>query len=400
MSLPTPHSIRIIAVLLLAVSHLASAPQTTQPASNSQDKTKPANDVVSLSRTLLRDIDQHGLTFQGLVVYDWSKPLVADKDSGHGFGRYSFDLSMPVDGSNLFGLKGSAGLVRLKHHVNHFGETYDGAAQLYSNIDAPSRTILYELWLEQKIFSDKLRLKGGKIDANTEFAAVPSAADFLNSSMGFSPTILAFPTYPEPKLGLSAFWQASKKYGLGMGAFQTASGPTLSIVEPGRAWNFGETEHPGRLALGYWRLDGKVARFDGDESSGAQGFYSVMEQSVWRQTLPQETERKLSTYFQAGWAGGSVSSFTHHLGGGAILSAPFKRRRPDAIGLAATWVHFSSDPDAGFDRLGEMTIEAYYKASFGKHIALVQDFQYLHDPGGLQADGDCPVVTLRLVISF
>lgn len=400
MSLPTPHSIRIIAVLLLAVSHLASAPQTTQPASNSQDKTKPANDVVSLSRTLLRDIDQHGLTFQGLVVYDWSKPLVADKDSGHGFGRYSFDLSMPVDGSNLFGLRGSAGLVRLKHHVNHFGETYDGAAQLYSNIDAPSRTILYELWLEQKISSDKLRLKVGKIDANTEFAAVPSAADFLNSSMGFSPTILAFPTYPEPKLGFGAFWQPLNRYGLGMGVFQTASKRTLSIVEPSRTWNFGETEHPGRWGVGYWRLDGEVARFDGGESAAAQGLYSVIEQSVWHQNLEQTGERKLSAFLQAGWAEGSVSPFTRHFGGGATLSAPFKKRQQDALGLAGTWVHFSSDPDAGFDRLGELTIELYYRVSFGKHVVLVQDFQYLHDPGGLRVNADCPVVTPRLVISF
>lgn len=400
MSMPTLHVTRVISLFLLTLSYIASGQETQPQAANSQDIKKPTDDVVSLSRTLLRGLDRRGLSFEGLVVYDWSKTLAADKDSGRGFGRYSFDLSMPVDGLKLFGLKGSAGLVRLKHHLNHFGETYDGAAQLYSNIDAPSRTTLYELWFEQKLFSDKLRLKGGKIDANTEFATVPGAADFLNSSMGFSPTILAFPTYPEPKLGLSAFWQALNHYGIGIGVFQTASGPTLSIVEPGRTWKFGETEHPGRLSLGYWRLDGRVARFDGDESSGTQGFYSVMEQSVWRQPLTEKIDRELSIYFQAGWAEGGVSPFTHHFGSGAILSSPFKKRRQDAIGAAVTLVRFSADPDAGFDRLGELTIETYYKASFGKHLSLVQDFQYLHHPGGSREIGDCPVVTPRLVISF
>jgi hypothetical protein len=68
-------------------------------------------------------MNDHGLSFQGVLVYDWSKTLADNQDSSGGFGRYSFDLSMPVDGKKLFGLNGSAGLVRLKHHLNNFGET-------------------------------------------------------------------------------------------------------------------------------------------------------------------------------------------------------------------------------------------------------------------------------------
>jgi len=30
----------------------------------------------------------------------------------------------------------------------------------------------------------------------------------------------------------------------------------------------------------------------------------------------------------------------------------------------------------------------------------VQDFQFLHHPGGLRANRDCPVITPRLVVSF
>jgi carbohydrate-selective porin OprB len=45
-------------------------------------------------------------------------------------------------------------------------------------------------------------------------------------------------------------------------------------------------------------------------------------------------------------------------------------------------------------------LESYYKVTFNKHIALVQDFQFLRHPGGLRGYGDCPVITPRLVISF
>ena len=40
--------------------------------------------------------------------------------------------------------------------------------------------------------------KAGRIDANTEFAALHASEEFLNSSMGYSPTIWGMPTYPLP----------------------------------------------------------------------------------------------------------------------------------------------------------------------------------------------------------
>src|SRR5262249_43185031 len=135
-------------------------------------------------RNLLGKLDERGASFQSTFVYDWSKDFDGDTDSGV-FGRYSIDVSTVLDGKKLVGLEGSQGFVRLKTHMSHFGEAYENAAQVKSNLDGPSRTSLYEMWLQQRLFSNKLRLKAGKIDANTEFAAVATAADFLNSSMGY-----------------------------------------------------------------------------------------------------------------------------------------------------------------------------------------------------------------------
>ena len=386
--------------LLLAFSYFTFA----QEVKSSTPETSHKNGLqrlVSEPREILHGLNERGISFQGLLVYDWSKEFGYDQDPPSGFGRYSFDLSMPVDGKKAFGLEGSAGFVRLKHHMRQFGDTYEGAAQLYSNIDGSSRTTLYEIWFEQKLLAKKLRLKGGKIDANTEFATVQSAADFLNSSMGYSPTIMAFPTYPEPKLGMNAFVQPTADYGLGLGIFQTAGTGTLMIIEPGHNWNIGQGEHPGRVSVGYWRLNGQVERFNGDKQGGTQGFYAVVEQSGWKHPwLGEHGERKLSTFVQYGHARGEVSPFTHHVGGGGVLQAPFRKRSQDAIGIAATWVRFSTDPDAGVELGSELALEAYYKATINKHIALVQDFQFLHHPGGMRANVDCPVITPRLVVSF
>ncbi len=376
-------------------------PQSSQPPALGLAADEPHSRSALDPRQLLHDLNERGIAPQGVLIYDWSKTLPGDQDSGGGFGRYSFDLLVPVDAEKLLGLNGGAAMVRLKHHLNVFGETYDGAEQLYSNIDASSRTTLYEIWFEQKLLSDRLRLKGGKIDANTEFAVVQNAGDFLNSSMGYSPTIVTFPTYPEPKPGVSVFLHTRSSYGLGLGVFQTSNSNALSIMEPGRSWNVGKLEHPGRISFGYWRLDGSIARFDDSQASSAQGFYSVVEQTVLRQPFTQDRgERRVSAFLQAGWAEGRVSSLTHHVGGGAILQGPARRRSQDSVGLAATWVRFSSEPEAGFDSRSELVLESYYKVALNRHIALVQDFQFLHHPDGLGAKRDCPVITPRLVISF
>ena len=350
-------------------------------------------------RRLFLHPEQYGISFHGALIHDWSKDLNDSVGTGAGFGRLSFDLSATINGKRAFNLGGNTIFVRLKQHVEEFGATGDGAAQLYSNIDGPSRTSLFEVWAEQKVFGDKLRFKAGKIDANTEFATVQGAGDFLNSSMGYSPTILAFPTYPEPQPGVNAFVRPGKNYSLAAGIFRAAGGGALSVVEPGATWTAGQTDLAGRAAFGYWRLGKTINCFDGNTATSSQGFYTVLEQALWRSSSSGST-RSVSSFFQFGRANGNVSPFTQHFGGGIVLQALLNRRADDSLGLGITRVGFSSQPGAHFDRNAETILESYYKVAITRHLSLVQDFQFLHHPGGLRSLQDCLVVTPRLVASF
>lgn len=354
--------------------------------------------TASAGEAALQHLNDRGISVQGTMIYDWSKSTAGD-DSGAGFGRYSFDLSVPVNGEKLWRVKGSDGLVRLRNHQSNFGDDFVGAAQLYSNIDAGSATTLYEAWVEQRLLSSKIRLKAGKIDANTEFAAVQTASDFLNSSMGFSPTIMEFPTYPEPKLGFNVFFHPSSRNTFSIGVFQTASAGPLSIVEGAHAWTFGHAESSGRASVGYWRLAGSVPHFDREMSEHTDGVYSVVEQKVWKSSATSQA-RSLSLFLQLGTADETVSAFARHIGGGGVLQGPWRRRGQDSIGIAATWVQLSSHDDEGHERAGELIFESYYKAAFGKHVAFIQDFQLVHDADGAYSNPNCPVITPRLLLSF
>ena len=375
--------------------------QGGQTKDNLQNGTISVSILATEPRRVLRDLAQRGISFQTMLVNDWSKSLQRGTDSDQGYGRYSLDFSATLDGGKLVGVAGSTGFIRLKQHLSEFGGTYDGSAQVYSNIDAPSRSTLYEAWVEQRLMSDKLRLRVGKIDATNDFATVATAGDFLNSSMGYTPTIQGFPTYPEPKFGVNAFLRPLNGFGIGMGVFQTAGTGALTMLEPNHSWNLAQRELPGRLSVGYWRLDGTLLRFDGSRAANSQGLYSVLEQAVWRQSMANGSDsRRLSAFLQLGYADGRLNPFTQHTGGGLVLQAPFAQRPQDAVGVAATQVRFSGEPAAGFDQHTEMVFETYYKITVNRHMLLVQDFQFIHNPGGLHANADCPVVTPRVVISF
>jgi porin len=372
-------------------------------AGGSRDAIRPEgiveSKVASKPREIVQDLAQHGISFPVSLVSEVSGGFRASPSESRWFARDLFNASMAMNLEKTLGWKGSSALVRLSQHSQRGEPDSLGEAQEFSNIGGSGRTSLYELWFQQTLSSNKLRLKAGKIDATTEFAAVQSAGDFLNSSMGYSPTILGFPTYPEPKPGVNIFFNPVKSYGLSLGVFQTAGMGILSIAEPARTWTTAN-DHPGRVGLGYWRLDGTCNRFDGSVSSVTQGFYGVLEQSLWRGPLPGGTDRNLSVFFQFGHADGSVSPLTEHLGGGLVMQSPLSLRPHDSAGIAVTEVRFSDHPAAGFDENRELGFEAYYKLQIKKPLALIPDFQFLHHPGGSSSEPDVPVLSQRLAISF
>lgn len=54
------------------------------------------------------------------------------------------------------------------------------------------------------------------MDTNTEFAYADVAGDFSNSSAGFSPTIFAFPSCPDPVTSANVFGTVLRHTGLGL----------------------------------------------------------------------------------------------------------------------------------------------------------------------------------------
>jgi porin len=333
----------------------------------------------------------YGTALHYQYVHDLSTGPPGTSQKRNWFGRYTWTLSASVDLQKAAGWSGASFYASMKQHVLEFGRVDDSVAQGYSNLDASPHTTLYEAWIQQQTFGGRLTLKAGRMDSNVDFDAVPTAADFLNSSMGYSPTLMDFPSYPAPQPAVELLATVNNATRLAAGEFKSPNG-SIALLEANRAWRRGMDLHGGRMAIGTWHLTATLPRFDRDASSGTGGLYGVLEQSLWTRSPAHGDARSLAGYLQAGSGDEQVNPFGGHLGGGLVLSAPLARRPADAAGIAASWVRISGGKS-------ETVLESYYRLRLGRVLSLVPDVQYFIDPAGTRSPREF-VATPRLVIAF
>lgn len=353
------------------------------------------------ARRVARSLDARGISLHSIFVNDLSKSPFHSHGDHSWFSRYSVDVSTDIDGEKAMQWKGASFHLDVKRHARVSGQMYSDVAQGYSNIDADSRTYVYEAWAMQSLAHDHIEVQAGQIDANTRFATVTTAADFLNSSMGYSPTIMNFPTYPAPKPGVDVLMTIPASIRIAAGEFRVDGG-RMALAEADKGWGRESGRASGDVELGYWRLQQPLITRDSEHVRGTAGFYAVLEQQLWSGSRGTDsgTGRKLTGFLQMGTGDGQENSFTSHLGFGLVLQAPFLRRTADSMGIAATQAGAAGDPDDGARAHKEIVSEEYYKLALKTNLALIVDAQYFTNPG---AGGHCSpffVLTPRLVMTF
>jgi hypothetical protein len=92
------------------------------------------------------------------------------------------------------------------------GEALTDNIQGISNIDAERFSKIYELYMQYQV-SEQTRIKCGQVDANLEFAVIPVAGSFISPPLGITPTAIALPTYYDPALSCSAFYEPKRWQG-------------------------------------------------------------------------------------------------------------------------------------------------------------------------------------------
>ncbi len=362
-------------------------------------------------------LEERGVVPELFLTTDGSVVASGGADSGGTALRSLFDATVTLDGEKLLGWRGSRFFADFQVQRGTNGSTDAGDLQAFSNIDGDDRSQLAKVWYEQVLWDRLLRVKVGKADANTDFAYVEHGFRLLNSSFGYSPTILGFPTYPDPSFGAAAFVRPGGGVYCGGGLYDGAAqsgfktgqrGPDtlfgapsdlFAIAEAGLRWRGADGARPGRLGIGGWRHTGDFARFQGGVENGTDGVYAVLDQLLWTPEDRGDSARGLGGFVQVGIADQDVSPVDWHLGCGLSWTGPFASRPDDAVGLGLSYASFSDAPGAGLKGDGELAVEAFYTWSATPWVRIKPDVQWIRDPGGAGLD-DALVLTLRVAITF
>ncbi len=360
---------------------------------------------------LRHKLSNAGILFDLVAAIDFSRNLSGGIDSSRTVAPYLFAASLSVDSEKLGLFPGGLLFIDVQRIGGSSGTAIVNDFQVFSNIAAESRTQLAQLWYEQQIVGEYLRLKIGKMDANSDFAYVDHGLLFLHSSMGLSPTIQSMPTYPDTAYGIEVIGRTATgvygRVGVYDGALQRGvrtglHGPVLddifAIGESGLTWSAAAADLSGRLGIGIWYHNGDFDRFDGGTNDGTEGAYLTFDQLVYRE-IPDDDDQGIGWFVQYGYADPDVSPVDHHIGTGLTWTGALPHRDADALGLGISIVHFSQASGATFSTY-ETATELFYTLQLTGFASLTLDLQAITNPGGIAAQPDALTGTTRLVLHF
>lgn len=322
------------------------------------------------------ELGEHGVS----IDLDYTTDVIAAL-TGERFAAYhgNVDLMLTLDSGKLGLWPGGTLFVYGQNvHGNGISERL-GALMPVSNLEAPPFTQLSELWYEQRLFSERLRLRAGKQDANRDFAAPRFPGNFVHSSFGAPPTI-PMPTFPAPGLGVLTYLEVAPWLELRAGGYDAS--PELESFGISSAFDGGPfliasatTQHEvlGLSDAALYSAGAWYRARTPEAPSHTEGTYATAD-VLWSVGPGKNT---LQTFVRAGWASPEESAITLYLGGGITYHA---LRGHDTVGLGGG--HVRARDEADTTDLTESFLELFYKARLTPWFSIEPDLQLLFGPGG------------------
>lgn len=358
-------------------------------------------------RTKMHD---RGVDVIAILTLDDTWNLAGGKHRTRAIGDYEylFDLIIKADTCPLLHYPGGTLFLELQSHHGK-SPTLDsvGSFNFVDIIEAPPFNSLYSLWYKQASEDGRFWILAGKSDAWVNFEHVDHSFYFFNAGYEGPPTILFFPTYPNPAMSVIGFatfpddivtltmgvfdgslaeGAQTGKLGVTGHFFNHLAGHAFIIGELGFNWT--PTPYTGRLGVGVWKHTAEFEKFGGGNKKGTWGPYATLEQIV-RKTETQEG----AAFLIFGAANPTVSQAHRYYAGGTTWKGISKGRPDDVIGAGISCTNFSKQ--AGFSEACETSYEAFYVWQFAAWGYLQPDFQYIVHPGG-NGLPNASVFTLRL----
>ncbi|MEJ2635500.1 MAG: carbohydrate porin [Calditrichia bacterium] len=346
------------------------------------------------------------------------------------------DIMLEVDTDKLLNWKGGEIFLYFMGLNGKSPEKYIGDVQVVSNIAAYSTWKLYEFYVQQKFFHQKLSLLTGLYDLNSEFDVLRSALVYINASHGIDPTFSQSgrngpSIFPYTTLGIRARLQPRRYFGPGarliLVEYNISKGSFwVPYPIPFPEWKTlagiagfppkeEKTEYSGKFALGYWFY---TARFraifrrpfapDPGASNplvrGSGGGYLLFEKVLFREN--QNPDRRLMFFTRLGIANDEMNRFAAYYGWGLTFYGLIPGRKHDIAGVAIAIA--DNGDDYKNEQLAnglpvydaEWNFEFTYLSQITPWLALQPDIQYVIHPNTSPAIKNALALAFSLNIAF
>lgn len=346
----------------------------------------------------------------------------------------NIDFRLSIDAEKLVGWKGGSAFFYGLGDLGGDPSKNVGDAQGTSNIEIPVNTAkVYELWVQQLMFEDKVSVLVGLHDLNSEFYVTDSSGLFFNNTFGtgkdlsqtgvngpsiFPTTSPAIRLRAEPTKGFYfqfGVWNAQagdlgNPYGTKI-RLNAQDGLLLISEAAYLRGKLDQAKYPGKYGIGVWTytrtfnaLHSTVYDASGNPmpaQATSHGIYFLAEQAV---------RENVSLFCRYGLASTEVNRFGTSLGSGVVFTGLVPKRPKDRFGIAVGRVTNGGDYKASLENQGvsvsnsEIAIETNYRIELLPGVAVQPDYQYvIHpqgDPVAYPALTNASVGAIRFELSF
>lgn len=365
---------------------------------------------------------KYGLNYTG-EYYDVTSGGLSRGSTYNGLIEVYTDLDL----EKLLGWKGAT-IHANAFYVHGDGPTNKvGSAFAVSNLEGFETVRLDELWLEQSLLGDKLKVKVGSIAADTMFFISDTAAVFLNGTFGWpgilaSNTIQGGPGYPLTSMGAVVTYTPNEQLTL-MGAVFNGS-PADPFAENaqkdnrhGTDFRFGDGELmilegaykyniglEGTVKVGGWKQFNAPTGYYSDFRNGASvnsdyGIYGIIDQTIYK----EGDDKSVTVFGRISGSPTDRSPMDFYFDTGILFTGFVPGRAKDTVGAAFGWGQISQDlvnTDPSALKTYESVLELNYVAEIRNGVSLAPDFQYFWNPGAVAEVDHAAVWGARLKISY
>jgi porin len=371
--------------------------------------------------------DEWGVTLGGMWLADTNLVVAGGAREGSWTNNSALFVGLGIDADKLVGWRGASFGAQFLQ-VNGADTNGDAGSYIGYNgiVGQPphQRTELFELWYEQWLVEDVLKVRIGRSAPTLDFGNVtrpvalddgvqdiPAVSSLLYTTIFLNGSLLhVLPGYYNPGNGVTVNFTPTKTFYVNLGVYdgnltrgiQTGINPPLftgyyvAVGEIGFTWLLGQGNHPGQIGIGLWRQTGLLTAGTASED-GSNGFYVFGSQRIARGVNASVPNSSISLFYQIGANSSVALPVTQSYGAGLTGFSLINGRPRDSVGIGVSWSRLNPNL---FQRPSELMIQAYYQAHMVAAIFLQPTVTFIPEPGAGAHLPPTLTTTLRLTALF